>query len=374
VGESATFVYDGDGNRGSRTEGGETVIYVNRFYEKNLDTGTVTTYYYLGDRLVALRNGAALRYMHSDHLGGTNVVTDTSGNQDSKITYYPYGDCRNSTGTLETDRLFTGQRLDDTGLYYYNARYYDPTLGRFISPDPLVQSPMNPQSLNRYSYVFNNPLKYIDPSGRLTEDEIDETFGKGTAKDLQSKGYDKAWYNALRTADYGDVILLEFERGYIYYELTESGLQQYSTCGEESVAQQLISQEGNVEELARLTDALKHDTEFDLTLYSAVSDWITPEPQIVEMKGTWHLQTSWWDETGATWAENRENLGKSILTLIGLYGGIKLEHEAGLVTAMVFGRAYPSPWSYVFGYIVGYYFSWPYTNKIYDFLEDLWNQ
>jgi RHS repeat-associated protein len=60
-----------------------------------------------------------------------------------------------------------GQRLDATGLYYYNARYYDPMIGRFISPDIIVQSPANPQTLNRYSYCLNNPLKYRDPSGHL---------------------------------------------------------------------------------------------------------------------------------------------------------------------------------------------------------------
>ena len=60
---------------------------------------------------------------------------------------------------------FTGQRLDSTGLYYYGARYYDPTIGRFISPDTIVQDPANPQSFNRYSYCLNNPLKYVDPTG-----------------------------------------------------------------------------------------------------------------------------------------------------------------------------------------------------------------
>jgi RHS repeat-associated protein len=64
---------------------------------------------------------------------------------------------------------FTGQRLDGTGLYYYGARYYDPTIGRLISPDTLVPSPANPQSLNRYSYCLNNPLKYVDPSGHVVE-------------------------------------------------------------------------------------------------------------------------------------------------------------------------------------------------------------
>jgi RHS repeat-associated protein len=66
---------------------------------------------------------------------------------------------------LDTDKKFTGQRLDQTGLYFYNARYYDATIGRFISPDTMIPNPANPQSLNRYSYCLNNPLRYNDPSG-----------------------------------------------------------------------------------------------------------------------------------------------------------------------------------------------------------------
>jgi RHS repeat-associated protein len=68
---------------------------------------------------------------------------------------------------MSTDRLFTGQRLDDTGLYYYGARYYDPTIGRFISADTFIQDYTNPQSLNRYTYAFNNPLIYTDPTGNF---------------------------------------------------------------------------------------------------------------------------------------------------------------------------------------------------------------
>jgi RHS repeat-associated protein len=64
-------------------------------------------------------------------------------------------------------RLFTGQRLDQSGLYFYNARYYDPQIGRFISADTVVPDPSDPQNLNRYSYVLNNPLKYTDPSGHF---------------------------------------------------------------------------------------------------------------------------------------------------------------------------------------------------------------
>lgn len=79
--------------------------------------------------------------------------------------YLSFGECRNSQGTLSTDRLFTGQRLDATGLYYYNARYYDATIGRFISPDATGQKLTDPQTLNRYTYCQNNPLKYTDPTG-----------------------------------------------------------------------------------------------------------------------------------------------------------------------------------------------------------------
>ena len=166
AGNSGTFVYDGDGNRIKKTENGQTTIYVGKYYEKNMSTGNVTTYYYLGDRLVALRSGTNLRYTHLDHLGSVNVVTDSSGNEVGHIRYLPSGMPRDSSGSLDTDKEFTGQRFDSIfNLYYYGARYYDPLYRRFISPDTMVPDPTNPQSLNRYSYCLNNPLKYIDPTG-----------------------------------------------------------------------------------------------------------------------------------------------------------------------------------------------------------------
>jgi RHS repeat-associated protein len=72
----------------------------------------------------------------------------------------------NSQASFQVSRRFTGQVLDaETGLYYYNARYYDPELGRFIQPDTAIPDLSNPQSYNRYSYCVNNPLRYTDPSG-----------------------------------------------------------------------------------------------------------------------------------------------------------------------------------------------------------------
>ncbi|MDY6833478.1 MAG: RHS repeat-associated core domain-containing protein [Chloroflexota bacterium] len=134
-------------------------------YEINLTTGEETSHYYLGGREIAYRNNSGFTFVHQDHLSGTSTTTDSTGMVASTIKYFPYGDTRSSTGSLGTDRQFTGQRLDGSGLYYYNARYYDPAIGRFISADTVVLDWTNPQTWNAYSYCYNNPLAFIDPSG-----------------------------------------------------------------------------------------------------------------------------------------------------------------------------------------------------------------
>jgi len=83
--------------------------------------------------------------------------------------YYPFGRTETATpqAPFQVSRRFTGQVLDaESGLYYYNARYYDPELGRFIQPDDVIQDLSNPQSYNRYSYCVNDPLRYTDPTGK----------------------------------------------------------------------------------------------------------------------------------------------------------------------------------------------------------------
>src|SRR5688572_10617621 len=76
------------------------------------------------------------------------------------------GETRLTTGTIFTDKLFTGQReMAGLGIYHYNARFYSPKLGRFLTADTIVPGAANPQNLNRYSYVTNNPLRYTDPTG-----------------------------------------------------------------------------------------------------------------------------------------------------------------------------------------------------------------
>ena len=104
--EIASFVYDGDGNRIKKIEGGQTVLYVNKYYEINLTTENETSHYYLGSKLVAIKEGTELRYIHQDHLTGTSLMTDMYGEKISDVMkYYPYGSTR--SGSVPTDKLFT---------------------------------------------------------------------------------------------------------------------------------------------------------------------------------------------------------------------------------------------------------------------------
>ena len=118
-----------------------------------------------------MRVNGTLYYMLKDHLGSASVVTDSSGNIVGEQRYYPFGETRLATGSMYTDKLFTGQRnIAGLGIYHYQSRFYSPKLGRFLSADSLVPNPFNPQDFNRFSYVRNNPVRYIDPSGHVCSD------------------------------------------------------------------------------------------------------------------------------------------------------------------------------------------------------------
>ena len=165
-GNAAEFAYDFRGARVRKaTFGGSVTRWPFKDYEIGPD-GTVRKYVYAGGQLVALQKPGGAVFYHNDHLGGVHVMSGANGLRVQLQEYDPWGKISRTEGDADPTRGFTGQWRDpETGLLYYGGRYYDPTLGRFISPDPFIQSLSNPQALNRYSYVGNDPVNNIDPTG-----------------------------------------------------------------------------------------------------------------------------------------------------------------------------------------------------------------
>ncbi|MGA2280262.1 MAG: toxin TcdB middle/N-terminal domain-containing protein [Verrucomicrobiota bacterium] len=107
-------------------------------------------------------------YYSQDNLNSSSALSDSSQSQVEMNVYYPFGRAQVTTpqAGFQVSHRFTGQVFDgETGLYYFNARYYDPELGRFIQPDTVIPDFSDPQSYNRYSYCRNNPLRMTDPTG-----------------------------------------------------------------------------------------------------------------------------------------------------------------------------------------------------------------
>jgi RHS repeat-associated protein len=180
------FAYDPDHNRTLKTSSlsgnlESTTTYLGKSYERiKKPSGYTEHKHYIavtGATIVYTQrsNGSNdTRYLHQDHLGSTDVITNEMGDVVEAQSFSAFGARRASNWqdplvnfvSGVTTRGFTGhEQLDNVGLVHMNGRVYDPQLGRFLSADPYVQFVANPQSLNRYSYVLNNPLSYTDPSG-----------------------------------------------------------------------------------------------------------------------------------------------------------------------------------------------------------------
>ncbi len=182
------FNYGPDRKRTRKAAGTTRTHYVSNLYERVRTDNKIEHkhFIYADGQLVAMHIKSqewdtwaklpdSTRYLHRDALGSIDTITDGQSNIVERMSYEPFGarrggDWRADTGLpiipAYTNRGFTGhEHVDEMDLIHMNGRVYDPTLGRFLSADPHVQSPYNSQSYNRYSYVLNNPLKYTDPSG-----------------------------------------------------------------------------------------------------------------------------------------------------------------------------------------------------------------
>jgi len=143
--------------------------------------GSSCVYFITDPQNIDYATTGSMYYIHKDHLGSFDKVTDEYGLVVDSYSFDAWGNrVGNEWNTADKiehlfDRGYTGhEHLDKFGLINMNGRVYDPKLGRFLSPDPDIQEPDNSQNYNRYSYCLNNPLIFTDPSG---ENFIDDLSG-----------------------------------------------------------------------------------------------------------------------------------------------------------------------------------------------------
>ena len=143
----------------------------------------LTKYYYAGPMLVARKNSDDTYWFHHDTLGSTRLITGQNAGVVQSYYYEPFGQGtadQPAVKTFTNDIQFTGQRTDvETNLIHMGARSYDPQLARFLSPDSFVPEEFNPQALNRYSYAYDNPLSYTDPTGHYSVEQFGSDVGIG---------------------------------------------------------------------------------------------------------------------------------------------------------------------------------------------------
>ena len=154
-----------------------TTYYPNKYYEQS--GSDIVKYIYAGGVLISTvkKSGGTttVSFIHSDHLGSTSAVTDSTGAVLQSMDYYPFGSQRICAGvSCSAEKRYIGEYYDvDTALNYLNARYYDSSLGRFISEDSMFWSPegflTDPQQQDSYSYARNNPITLSDPSGQCID-------------------------------------------------------------------------------------------------------------------------------------------------------------------------------------------------------------
>ncbi len=177
-GQTTRFWYGPNGQRYKRQDGTTTTYYVGGV-EVLVQNGMQTARRYVaGVALQTVINGVvqATRFMFHDHLGSLIRIANVDGSIAEALDYTAFGDRRaygnpSSTGGASsyTPRGFTGHEyVDGTQVIHMNGRIYDQQLGRFLQPDPVIQEPTNAQSWNAYTYVFNNPLAYTDPTGNMS--------------------------------------------------------------------------------------------------------------------------------------------------------------------------------------------------------------
>ena len=188
-GGAVTMIYDGFGNRVSKTVGNVTTKYlveddVNptglpQVFEESVNGVVLRTYTYGLQRISenqVINNAWTTSFYGYDGFGSVRQLTNLSGTITDTYNYDAFGNLLSSPGPTPNNYLYRGEQYDpDLGLYYLRARYYNPQTGRFLSRDPEDGKAVDPASLHKYLYAGGNPVNRIDPSGK---DDFLEYMGK----------------------------------------------------------------------------------------------------------------------------------------------------------------------------------------------------
>ncbi|UVS81292.1 RHS repeat-associated core domain-containing protein [Actinokineospora sp. UTMC 2448] len=169
-GKTTRFVYGADGERLLRKDPSGTTLYL-MGQEIRLNAGsttpTCTRYYTYGDRTIAVRQGATLTWMFSDHQATGHITINASTLAVTRRSQLPFGGTRGTPPPIwPGDKGFVGGAVDPTGLLQVGARQYDPSTGRFLSVDPILDD-ANPNQWNPYAYAGNSPITWSDPTGLI---------------------------------------------------------------------------------------------------------------------------------------------------------------------------------------------------------------
>jgi RHS repeat-associated protein len=187
---TTNFYYNADRSRFIREDQSDgkkdTTLYLDNFelvIHDNGDNQTIEQKCYIAPNALLIENTDAkgnstnkLYYLYTDNLGSVTAITDANATILQRFDYTPFGNQTQTKGkkNILTNQGFSGhEEIENFKLIHMNGRLYDPVLGRFLSADPIIQSPENSQSLNRYSYCLNNPLIFTDSSGYFLDDFFD---------------------------------------------------------------------------------------------------------------------------------------------------------------------------------------------------------
>jgi len=220
------FAYDGD-----------------NLVEETNSSGTAVARYSDGlniDEPLAMLRSGATNFYHADGLGSITSLSNTSGSIAQTYTFDSFGNQTGSSGSLTNPFRYTAREFDpETSLYYYRARYYDPTIGRFLSEDRLRFR----GGIDFYVYVENNAVNLKDPYGRSSAGRNKEGLSCGEQRDRCLERSEAPYSMQAADADHSRcMIVCNIEVGGIegvndYLQKGKSSLTCHALCGSQRLAQ-----------------------------------------------------------------------------------------------------------------------------------------